>query len=316
MRFFWRHTVVALLLVLSVAEVKGQVQDKEKYIEKHSATAIEQMKQTGIPASITLAQACLESAFGTSDLAIKAHNHFGIKCHDWTGKNFYKKDEEGNSCYRSYKSDEESFMDHSDFLRYRDRYAFLFDLNPTDYKGWAYGLKQAGYASDPKYPTKLISVIENYNLSRFDTWVGKETLPPTPTQAQQSVKVEVAQGDILYKISLSREVFSQNGVRYIIADGYETYAMLAKEYELFKNQLMLYNDLKKDKEIEAGEIIYLQPKKTQAAENLDKHVMEEGETLYDLSQRYAVKLKALYKMNGISPGYEPMPGTIINLRSK
>ncbi|MBP5210791.1 MAG: glucosaminidase domain-containing protein [Bacteroidales bacterium] len=289
-------------------------QSYESYIEKYKETAIDQMRKTGIPASITLAQACLESAYGTSTLATKAHNHFGIKCHDWTGDKFTYRDEEGASCYRSYKKDEESFQDHSDFLRYRDRYAFLFDYSPTDYKAWAYGLKQAGYATDPQYPTKLIALIEKYSLYQYDTAVETDNLPPTPAEAETSVKVEVEKGNILYKISLDREVFSTNGVSYIVADGYETYGYLAKEYNLFKRQLLKYNDLSKDGDIEPGTVIYLQPKKNQAAKHLDKHVVEEGETMYSLSQRYAVKLSSLYKLNSLEKGQEPIAGSIIILR--
>ncbi|MBQ7222925.1 MAG: glucosaminidase domain-containing protein [Bacteroidales bacterium] len=289
-------------------------QTYELYIEKHKDIAIDQMKKTGIPASITLAQACLESAYGTSVLATKAHNHFGIKCHDWTGEKFVYNDEEGASCYRSYKKDEESFQDHSDFLRYRDRYAFLFDLNPTDYKSWAYGLRQAGYATDPQYPTKLIALIEKYQLYKYDTQIDKDALPPTPTEAETKEKIVVDKGNILYKISLEREVFSTNGVSFIVADGYETFGYLAKEYNLFKRELLRYNDLKKDGDIEAGTVIYLQPKKNQAASHLDKHVVEEGETMYSLSQRYAVKLSSLYKINNMAKGQEPAAGAIIKLR--
>ena len=148
------------------------------------------MKTHGIPASITLAQGCLESANGNSDLAVRANNHFGIKCHnDWKGPTYYKKgDDPGKSCYRKYRSASESFKDHSDFLRYGQRYAFLFDLQITDYKGWSHGLKKAGYATDPKYAQKLIKIIEDYQLYRFDREIyakaekKPDLLPPSPSQ--------------------------------------------------------------------------------------------------------------------------------------
>lgn len=314
MHIFRKGLFLSVLLIISATNLFAQ--NYEQYIEKYKDIAIEQMQLTGIPASITLAQACLESAYGTSNLAKTANNHFGIKCHDWKGEKFHQVDSDGNSCYRSYSHPRESFQDHSDFLRYRDRYAFLFDYEPTDYKAWAYGLKKAGYATDPNYPTKLIALIERYNLDRYDKLIIKETLPPTPTQAEIRIKIEVTKDNILYNISLEREIFSQNGVKFIIADGYETYSLIAKEFGLFKGDILRYNDLNKDKKIEQGTIIYLEPKKRQAAKHLDKHVIEEGETLYSLSQRYAVKLSQLYKYNNIRKGTEPLPGTIIKLRDK
>ena len=127
------------------------------------------MYRTGVPASITLAQGIIESRSGQSALAVDGNNHFGIKCHNsWQGRTMLADDDRKNECFRAYDSAEESFRDHSDFLRYRDRYKFLFDYELTDYKSWAYGLKKAGYATDPSYPTKLIGVIERYQLYRYD----------------------------------------------------------------------------------------------------------------------------------------------------
>ena len=151
---------------LSAAAQKQSAQ--EAYIEKYAQMAVDEMFRSGVPASITLAQGMLESANGQSYLATKGNNHFGIKCHDWTGPGVYIDAEKRNECFRKYKSVSDSYKDHSDFLRYRDRYKPLFDLKTTDYKGWAHGLKRAGYATDPSYPRKLISIIETYGLSRFD----------------------------------------------------------------------------------------------------------------------------------------------------
>ena len=141
---------------------------QQQYIYKYSALAIEEMYRSGVPASITLAQGLLESRYGLSALAVDGNNHFGIKCHNWAGRKMYHDDDKKGECFRKYDSPEESFRDHSDFLRYRDRYKFLFDLEVNDYEGWAHGLKKAGYATDPAYPTKLIKLIKDYELYKYD----------------------------------------------------------------------------------------------------------------------------------------------------
>ena len=179
-----RVFIISLFVLLSYSIALGQNLTREQYIQLYKDIAIEAMRTHGIPASITLAQGCLESGNGNSDLARKANNHFGIKCHnDWTGGTYYKKDDDpGKSCFRKYNNPKHSFDDHSDFIRYRQRYAFLFELPITDYKGWSYGLKKAGYATDPEYAEKLISIIEDYKLYQYDTQgTGKFAPPPSPT---------------------------------------------------------------------------------------------------------------------------------------
>lgn len=161
----------ALLLFVSmlVSAVPESSTPQKKYISQYAETAVREMYRSGVPASITLAQGLLESRYGQSPLAKEGNNHFGIKCHDWTGKKMYHDDDKRGECFRVYKSADESFRDHSDFLRYRDRYKSLFDNEITDYKAWAYGLKKAGYATDPAYPAKLIKIIEDYHLYYYDT---------------------------------------------------------------------------------------------------------------------------------------------------
>lgn len=179
------------------------------YIEKYKGVAKDNMTRTGIPASITLGQAILESGAGTGPLSVQANNHFGIKCHDeWTGPSIKYTDDEENECFRKYEDPSESFKDHSYFLTSRPRYAELFDFQKDDYKSWAYGLKAAGYATDSKYPDKLIGLIEKYQLGRFDAEVlGKDYLP-TKTISGKSItynddtqKYTVVKGDSLYSIS-------------------------------------------------------------------------------------------------------------------
>lgn len=287
------------------------------YILKYKDAAIVQMKSSGIPASITLAQACLESGFGTSTLATQGNNHFGIKCHDYTGRKMYVDDDVKDDCFRVYDKVEDSFQDHSDFLRYRSRYSFLFDLDPTDYKGWAYGLKAAGYATDPQYATRLIDLIERYGLQKYDGAVSPEDLPVTPVVAKLPEQVELKATSPLYKISLQREILKRNNVIYVIANGYETFSSIAREFNLFPREILRFNDEKRDRMLQDGETVYIEAKKKQAARLLDKHVVEEGETMHEISQQYAVRLKNLYKYNpGLSAGREPEPGSIINLRKQ
>ena len=310
-------TVSLLLLAISFLYAQSTRQSRKEYIEKYKDAAIRQMVETGIPASITLAQGCLESGDGNSRLAVKGNNHFGIKCHGWKGKTIHEDDDAKGECFRKYSNAEESYRDHGDFLRYSRRYASLFDLDRTDYKGWAYGLKAAGYATAPDYAKRLIKIIEENNLAQYDKLnenLAKE-IPPTPTQSSASFVLKPESGSPLYRISLDREVREQNGVAFIIANGMDTYGSLAKEYKLFRRELLKFNDLKRDCKIPQGTVVYLEKKKKESAKYLDKHVVEEGETLYSLSQKYAVQIKYLYKYNNMKPGQEPNPGDILILRA-
>ena len=175
-----------------------------EYIEIFGPVAQGEMETFRIPASITLAQGLLESGNGSGRLALEANNHFGIKCHTgWNGKRIYHDDDRKGECFRVYQNPISSYRDHSLFLTERRRYAFLFDFNPTDYKAWARGLKKAGYATDPKYPQKLISLIERYQLDRFDKQIKfkkrkKKTLSKAPVS---SISHTVALGDTLYSIA-------------------------------------------------------------------------------------------------------------------
>lgn len=316
---------------------------QHSYIAKYSAIAVSEMHRSGVPASITLAQGLLESNSGRSELATKGNNHFGIKCHDWKGRRMYYDDDRKGECFRKYSHAEESFRDHSDFLRYRDRYKFLFDLRPSDYKGWAYGLKKAGYATDPAYPVKLIRLIEEYDLTRFDSgrksagrpWTrpdkkpgaGKpdkkkdkdRTVPAPPSELERPVPVE--KGSFAeFKFSLNRQMYSQNKVPFIYAVEGETYADIARRYNLFAKEIMRFNDAEfatrqsASDELLPGTVVYLQAKKSRAARNVDKHVVNEGETLREIAQRYGVKMKSLEKMNGIDADTPLREGDMLRLR--
>lgn len=313
--------ILLINTIFPVYTYSQQTQKRLDYIEKYKDIAIEKMRSHGIPASITLAQGCLESGDGLSDLAVKANNHFGIKCHkEWDGPTFYKMDDEtSESCFRKYKKVEESYKDHSDFLRYRDRYAFLFDLEITDYKGWAHGLKKAGYATNPHYAQLLIKIIEDYALYKYDQQglsKGKRenVVPPSPAQLEAIRELKPAKRSYLYKFSQNRTLYIRNGVTYIISNQGDTYSSIAKEYNLFKGELLSFNDLREDRKIAPGTIVYLEKKKKKALKHLDIHIVEKGDDLYELSQRYAVRLKYLVKYNQLKSIHDISPNDELYLR--
>lgn len=314
-----RLALTGMLLLSAVLMVSTpRRMTREEYILMYRDEAVRQMIASGIPASITMAQACLESDNGNSRLAMEGNNHFGIKCHGWAGDSLRADDDSKNECFRKYRSAGESFSDHSDFLRYRDRYSGLFELEPTDYRGWAHGLKKAGYATSPTYAENLIRIIEDnrlYLLDILDT-IQAAAIPPAPSVAEAPVEIKPAKGSPLYRISLERQVYSRNGVSYILAESYDSYSSIAEEYRLFRLELRIFNDTSEDRQLEAGEIVYLERKKNSGAKHLDKHVVEEGETMYSISQRYAIRLKALYALNGMQTGEEPLPGTLLKLRKQ
>ena len=320
--------VVALLLSAQAGKTPH-----EEYIAKYAATAVNEMYRSGVPASITLAQGLLESGVGRSELAVQGRNHFGIKCHNnWKGKTMTADDDKKGECFRVYDSEEESFRDHSDFLRYRDRYKFLFDLETTDYKGWAHGLKKAGYATDPSYATKLISYIEKYELYRYDTMQPAAAATPTSVSAPRTDSDQIARipesplkieepmpyysGPLEeFRFPLSRKMYSKNGVPFIYSATGETWESIASESRLFKGELLRYNDVKKAGPLLPGTVVYLSRKKAMAARGLDKYIVgSDSETLWAISQRFGVTLKSLNKMNSFPEKYAPREGDEILLR--
>ncbi len=199
-----------LLLVLASTFQLSYADDAEAYIKKYRKIAIKEMKKYGIPASITLAQGMLESGNGKSRLAKKGKNHFGIKCtNDWSGRTIKEDDDKKNECFRRYRKAEQSYRDHSEFIAYRDRYKFLFEYDKRDYKAWAYGLKQAGYATNPKYPELLIDIIDRYELHKYDKKHAKREIKKEEKLEKNIAKKPdekyeyhtVEKGDTLYSIS-------------------------------------------------------------------------------------------------------------------
>lgn len=275
----------------------------EQYIEKYRESAIREMKRSGVPASITLSQGMLESGNGNSELATKANNHFGIKCHsDWKGPSVKMDDDAKNECFRKYKSVYDSYVDHSDFLKNRSRYAFLFQLKPTDYKGWAKGLKKAGYATNPKYPELLIRIIERHELNQYD-----KGYKPKKVAEDKALPKEIAVSNgKQHAIQLTA-----NRVKFIKIKKGDTFYSLQREFDLRENMLRKFNDMKTGSVLKEGQRLYIQPKRGKA-----KQVEVEsklGETLWSISQNHAVKLKKLQKYNP-SLTNELKEGTRVKLR--
>jgi LysM repeat protein len=281
----------------------------EEYIEKYKNAAIIEMQTYKIPASITLAQGMLESRYGNSPLAIKANNHFGIKCHSsWTGPTFIQDDDKKNECFRKYDNAIDSYTDHSRFIKNGSRYSFLFELKTTDYKGWAKGLKQAGYATDPNYPKRLTDLIERYELYKYDKNENHNVVVIKKEIVSKEEKKEQS------RVSTSREILRFRSINYIVVKPGDTFYKISQETDKDLWQLYKYNELTEKDVLQAGQILYLQPKRNKAKEEF--HIVQNGETMKSISQKYGIKLKALYKKNNMKPGEEPAVGEKLNLRKR
>jgi hypothetical protein len=304
--------IIAGLLIQEVAMAQRSAEiSREEYVSTYASLAMREMSRVGIPASITLAQGCLESNNGNSRLARVANNHFGIKCHEWDGKKIYHDDDRRNECFRVYASAYESYLDHSMFLSTRNRYAFLFELNTDDYKGWARGLKKAGYATARDYARLLIEIIEDNELQKYDHQVLSGEFEEADVAALPGTETGDAPSHS------SRDIRLNNNVEYILVEPGDTPESLRNELDLYKNELYRYNEMiRKDAALEPGQIIYLQPKRNKAARGNEVHVVREGETLYEISQLYGIKLKSLYKFNQLLEGQEVPEGTQLYLRHK
>ena len=296
-----KHTMkklkLFLILIISCLTLQAQTRNKqyEDYIKKYRELAVEEMKKYHIPASITLAQGLLESGVGQSTLARKSNNHFGIKCgSDWRGKTVSHDDDARGECFRAYKHPKDSYEDHSKFLAGRSRYASLFKLKITDYKGWARGLKKAGYATNPRYADQLIGIIELYELHKYDEknylkWIKKN---PNPHQT-----------------------YIANDLLYIVVRAGDSWKSISKEFDISQKKLRKYNDLYKGYALQVGDILYLEKKNKKADKEHIVHVLRAGESMYSVSQKYGIRLKNLYKMNKMAAD-DPAPevGTILRLR--
>ena len=289
--------ILTFVCLFGILSLQAQTRNKqyEEYIKQYRDIAVQEMKKYHIPASITLAQGLLESGAGQSTLARKSNNHFGIKCgSDWNGKSVRHDDDERNECFRAYKHPKQSYEDHSKFLVSRPRYASLFKLDITDYKGWARGLKKAGYATNPRYAEQLIGIIELYDLDKYDKKGGLKWMKENPNPHQPYIA---------------------NGLVYIVVRQGDTWKSISKEFDISRKKLRKYNDLYKGYELKVGDILYLEKKNRRADKEHIVHVLRAGESMYSISQKYGIRLKRLYKLNKMSEDEStPEVGTILRLR--
>lgn len=278
----------------------------QTYINQYRDLAIEQMLKFKIPASITLAQGLLESGAGYSELATKGNNHFGIKCHGWTGRKTYHDDDEAQECFRAYNNVYESYEDHSLLLSRQPRYRSLFSLDGDDYKGWAHGLKKCGYATSPTYAQKLIGIIELYKLQqydkakKYDRFMESRAYKDSPS----------AKGGILHPIHRYNKNY------YIVVKQGDTFRSIGKELGLSYRKIAKYNERNKRDKLVVGETIYLKKKQKKADKTYKNrpHTVKPGESMYSIAQYYGMCVKSLYKKNGLSPDYVPKVGDKLRVR--
>ena len=277
----------------------------QEYIDQYKDLAIEEMLRYNIPASITLAQGIFESGAGRSELSVKGNNHFGIKCHGWTGRSVYHDDDTRNECFRAYDNVLQSYEDHSKFLRYNVRYNSLFTLQRTDYRGWAQGLKACGYATNPRYADKLIELIELYKLYELD----KATSYDKFMAKRGGYDKPVSRGMSLHPI----KIYNKN--YYIIARAGDTFKGIGEEIDISYRKIAKYNERDKNDVLHAGEIIYLKKKQKKAdkAYKNRPHIVKAGESMYSIAQRYGIRLKSLYKKNHLSPDYQARVGDTLRV---
>lgn len=300
-----------LFLVITLLGVGQETLTRAEYIEKYKDLAIEDMRIYGIPASITMAQALLESSNGNSDLARKSNNHFGIKCHStWEGKKTYHDDDKKGECFRVYPSVRDSYRDHSEFLL-RPRYAACFELKVTDYKGWAKELKNAGYATNPKYPDLLIRIIEDNNLHELDS-------APKPRQAGQPPVLSSGEdGEDFEDLSWNQAkqvYYAENKVKYVLAQEGDTPEDVARRMFKGRWEITRYNEVPKDHVFKSGDIVYIQPKKKRGTEST--YVVKDGDTVWSIAQEFGIKTKHLRKKNAIAKDGQVPVGDTLYLRSK
>ena len=300
-----RKFVVIISLFMSLcasAQIKWN-QAYQQYFDQYKDIAIEQMLKYHIPASITLAQGAFESGAGRSELTRRSNNHFGIKCHGWTGRTSYHDDDERNECFRAYDSAYDSFEDHSLFLVNGRRYQSLFELKQTDYKGWAKGLRAAGYATNPQYASKLIEIIQLYKLYEYDK-----------AKDYDKFMADRAKDHVLSGVMHPINFYNKN--YYVIARRGDTFRSLGEELGISYRKLAKYNERDKRDQLEEGEIIWLKKKQKKAPKDYKGrlHYVRNGESMYSIAQKYGIRLKNLYKMNRMKPDQQIRVGDGLRLR--
>jgi LysM repeat protein len=316
-----RFTLVAML----IAATFTRAQDSElikNYIDTYKQVAIEEMQRTGVPASIKLAQGIFETTAGTSPLVLRSSNHFGIKCKsNWTGESVRHDDDLRQECFRKYPSALDSYRDHSDFLRQNSRYAFLFNLDPTDYRGWAYGLKKAGYATNSRYPTALIRIIEDYNLNDYTLIaLGKKSPGPEDAVITASVVTEEKPDATVMPeqekpaVEYPKGVFRIHETRVIFVTKGSSYFAIARQYDVDLSKIYEFNEIPRTEQAEYDQLVYLQRKRKTG--DTEYHLVQAGETLHGIAQQHGIRLESLRELNQLKAGQEPAPGVQLSLQSR
>jgi LysM repeat protein len=286
------------------SQAQKKVSSYVDYIKQHSDIAVKAMDKYKIPASITLAQALLESGAGQSSFAKESKNHFGIKCHsDWTGEKIYRKDDGPNDCFRKYKKVEDSYEDHALFLQKYSRYAVLFTYDIRDYTAWAKGLQTCGYATDKAYANKLIKIIELYELYEYDTKskVNSKERPLTKKQIQTVPPKK-------------RPTYLSQGLLYVLAENNDSFESIAYDMGFKTKNIIKFNEVPTDFPLKKGDVVYLEKKKAKADKPHFEHLVKIGESMHSISQQYGIQVKKLYKLNKKDPDYVPTEGDVLRLR--
>jgi len=321
---------LSIILLFVVTFSQAQTTDEVlAYIAKYRDIAIAEMQRTGVPASITLAQGIHETGAGTSDLVISSNNHFGIKCKsDWTGATVFHDDDARGECFRKYDDPSDSYKDHSDFLKNRPNYSSLFKLDELDYKSWSYGLKKAGYATNPKYPQILINLIEKYDLQdyslmalgkmKYDAPIVKtkenagdeKVIYASNTNKPEEEKIEA----VATKINYPNREFKINETRVVFVKKTTPYLVIAQQYEVPLARLFEFNDMKQQEGAENDQLVYLQRKRKSGANEF--HIVQAGETLNTIAQTEAIRLDSLLEYNNLANGMQPAVGEKLSLKTK
>jgi LysM repeat protein len=321
-----RLYITLLLMVIMGNNLSAQKSaDVLYYIDTYKELAINEMKRTGIPAAIKIAQGIHETSAGQSDLVKRSNNHFGIKCKSsWLGEKVYHDDDARGECFRSYARPEDSYMDHSDFLKNNQRYAFLFTLDPTDYEGWAYGLKKAGYATNIRYSQILIKIIKDYNLQDY-TLIALGRMKPGDNilvaNTKENVEVIAAPG---VDVAVTEEekqkrfpagIFEINDTKVIYAPANTAWLSIAEAHQINLNRLWDFNDLENDADIlREGQLVYLQRKRKTGSAAY--HIVKQGETLYDIAQQEGIRLSSLLDLNKLDEDMKPGVGEKLYLQQE
>ena len=325
-----KKLTILIIFLLSLLGKFSQAQPADAvlaYIARYKDLAISEMQRTGIPAAITLAQGIHETDAGTSELVRKSNNHFGIKCKDdWSGPTVSHDDDARGECFRKYDAPEQSYKDHSDFLKARSNYASLFKLDPTDYEAWAYGLKKAGYATNPKYAQILIKLIQDYNLEYYTLIaLGKaypEDLAKNDKTSGGNViaakNVDEKKADVVPAVSIQTSYpegeFKINDTRVIYVKKGTSYLDIAQRYEIALAKLFEFNDLRPAEVTSTDQLVFIQRKRKTGEHEF--HVVQAGEDLHTIAQTEAIRLESLLEYNNLTGGMQPAVGETLSLRSK